>query len=104
METRERGIFIKKSSFKGGAIAKQPSEIRLRGLRVEEAIIELDRYLNHAFLAGLPSVRVIHGKGTGTLRRVVHEQLGSHPLVRSFRLADLERGAEGVTIVEMVER
>ncbi len=79
-------------------------EIHLRGLRVEEAIIELDRYLNHAFLAGLPSVRVIHGKGTGTLRRVVHEQLANHPLVRSFRLAELERGAEGITLVELFER
>ena len=81
---------------------KSPGEeIHLRGLRVEEALTKLDRYLNHAFLAGLFSIRVVHGKGTGTLRQVVREQLAKHPLVKSFRYGDWGEGGAGVTIVEL---
>jgi len=71
---------------------------------VDEALLKLDQYLNEAFLAGLSTVRVIHGKGTGTLRQAVRQELGSHPLVKSFRLAALEDGGEGVTIVELEDR
>ncbi len=57
-------------------------EVHLRRLTVDEALLKLDKYLNDAFMAGLFRVRVIHGKGTGTLRQVVSEQLAKHPLVK----------------------
>jgi DNA mismatch repair protein MutS2 len=76
-------------------------EVHLRRLRVDEAMPKLDQYLNDAFLAGLHSVRVIHGKGEGILRQVVREQLAQHPLVKSFRAAELDEGGGGVTIVEL---
>lgn len=73
-------------------------EIDLRGQRVEEVAERLDKYLDDAFLAGLPFVRIIHGKGTGTLRRAVRQQLDHHPLVRSHRLGERGEGEEGVTV------
>jgi len=80
------------------------SELRLRHLTVDEASFRLDQYLNDAFMAGLPSVRIVHGKGTGTLRQAVHEALAKHPLVKSFRLADYGEGDYGITLVELVNR
>ena len=79
-------------------------EVRLRRLTVDEAVLKLDKYLNDAFMAGLVRVRVIHGKGTGTLRQVVSEQLSKHPLVESYRLAGYGEGEEGVTIVELATK
>lgn len=78
-----------------------PAEIHLRRLTVDEALFRLDRYLNDAFIAGLPTVRVIHGKGTGTLRHAVREELKGHPLVKSFRPAEFEEGGNGATVVEL---
>jgi DNA mismatch repair protein MutS2 len=77
------------------------SELRLRRLTVDEALWRLDQYLNDAFMAGLVSVRIVHGKGTGTLRRSVHESLSRHPLVKYYRLGDYGEGDYGVTIVEL---
>jgi len=76
-------------------------ELRIRRLTVDEALFRLEQYLNDAFMAGLPSVRIVHGKGTGTLRQAVHEVLAKHPLVKSFRLGDYGEGDYGVTIVEL---
>ncbi len=76
-------------------------EVRLRQLTVDEALLKLDKYLNDAFVAGFYQVRVIHGKGTGTLRHMVKEYLATHPLVKSFRLAGYGEGGSGVTIVEL---
>jgi len=76
-------------------------ELRLRHLTVDEALFRLDQYLNDAFMAGLPLVHIVHGKGTGTLRRAVHEMLAKHPLVKSYRLGDYGEGDYGVTIVEL---
>ena len=56
---------------------------------------ELDRYLNDAYMAGLPFVRIVHGKGTGVLRQVVREYLRGHPLVKSFDFAGSREGGEG---------
>ncbi len=81
-----------------------PLELEIRGRRVAEAEQTLERYLNDAYLAGLPFVRVIHGRGTGTLRRVVREILASHPLVASFEGAPERDGGEGVTIVHLIAR
>lgn len=79
-------------------------ELRLRHLTVDEAMWQLDQYLSDAFTAGLYSVRIVHGKGTGQLRRAVHGLLAGHPLVRSFRLGDCCEGDYGVTIVELRDR
>jgi DNA mismatch repair protein MutS2 len=77
-------------------------QLDLRGQRRDEAVQELDRYLNDAYLAGLKTVRVVHGKGTGAVRQAVHELLGGHPLVRRFAAAPREAGGEGATEVELV--
>jgi DNA mismatch repair protein MutS2 len=79
-------------------------ELLLRRLTVEEALDRLDQYLYDAFMAGLSSVRIVHGKGTGKLRRAVHESLAKHPLVKSYRLGDYGEGDYGVTIVELTNR
>ena len=79
-------------------------EVRLRQLTVDEATLKLDQYLHDAFMAGLYQVRVIHGKGTGTLRQVVREQLAKHPLVKSYRPGGYGEGGAGVTIVELAEK
>jgi len=79
-------------------------ELLLRRLSVEEALDRLDQYLYDAFMAGLPSVCIVHGKGTGKLRRAVHESLAKHPLVKSYRLGDYGEGDYGVTVVELTNR
>jgi DNA mismatch repair protein MutS2 len=76
-------------------------ELRIRRMRIEEALPKLDHYLNSAFMAGLPWVRIVHGKGTGVLRQAVHEVLTGHPLVKSFRFGDWGEGGTGVTMVEL---
>ena len=80
------------------------SEVHLRRLTVDEALLKLDKYLHDAFMAGLWQVRVVHGKGTGTLWRVVGEQLAKHPLVRSYRPGGYGEGGSGVTIVELTSK
>jgi DNA mismatch repair protein MutS2 len=80
-----------------------PRELHLRGLRVEAALYELDRYLDQASLARHEEVRIVHGKGTGAIRAAVHERLREHPLVRSFRLAEAGEGDSGATVVELGE-
>jgi DNA mismatch repair protein MutS2 len=79
-------------------------ELLLRRLTVEEALYRLDQYLYDAFMASMPSVRIVHGKGTGKLRRAVHESLARHPLVKSYRLGDYGEGDYGVTVVELTNR
>ena len=79
-------------------------EVRLRHLTVDEALPKLDQYLHDAFMAGLFQVRIIHGKGTGTLRRVVQERLAKHPLVKSYRPGEYGEGGDGVTIVQLADK
>jgi len=81
-----------------------PTEIHLRRLTVDDALFRLERYLNNAYLADIPTVLVIHGKGTGTLRQAVRDELKNHPLVKSFRRAELEDGGDGATIVELADQ
>lgn len=75
-------------------------EITLLGKTVDEAIAELDKYLDDAYLAHMPSVRIVHGKGTGALRKGVHNYLRKVKYVSSFRLGEFGEGDAGVTIVE----
>ena len=81
-----------------------PDEVRLRQLTVDEALLKLDKYLHDAFMAGLYQVRVVHGKGTGTLRLMVIRELAKNPLVHSFRGGGRGEGSRGVTVVEMAEK
>jgi DNA mismatch repair protein MutS2 len=76
-------------------------ELDLRGQRAEDAIISLDRYLESAYLAGLPWVRIIHGKGTGKLRQVVREALDQHPNVKSYESGGEKEGGDGVTVAKL---
>jgi DNA mismatch repair protein MutS2 len=74
----------------------------LRGQRVEEILPRLDKYLDDAFLAGMPFVHIIHGKGTGALRTAVRQQLRDHPLVKSHRPGQEGEGGSGVTVVYLM--
>ena len=75
------------------------TEINLLGKTVDEALAALDKYLDDAYLAHLPSVRVVHGKGTGALRSAVHSHLKRLKYVKEFRLGEYGEGDAGVTIV-----
>ena len=91
----------------GGVSAPKPaspgSRIDLRGCTVDQALDQLDEYLDTAFRAGLPSARIIHGKGTGTLRRAVRRFLADHPLVAEYAGASPRDGGEGVTETKLVQ-
>jgi len=80
--------------------ASVSTEINLLGKTVDEALAELDKYLDDAYLAHLPSVRIVHGKGTGALRKGVHNYLRRMKHVASFHLGEFGEGDAGVTIVE----
>jgi len=85
----------------GGHGAPPPIQLDLRGARADEALAELERYLNDAALAGYDRIRVVHGKGTGALRIAVRAALAAHPLVRSHEPAGRTEGGEGATIVKL---
>lgn len=91
----------KPAAVAGGASALRASpgmELDLRGLRAEEALDSLDRYLENAFMAGLPFVRIIHGKGTGRLRQVIRDALRQSPHVHRHESGQDAEGGEGVTV------
>ena len=69
------------------------------GMRVDEALPVIDKYLDDAYLAHLPQVSIIHGRGTGALRDAVHKHLRNLKYVKSFRLGEFGEGDRGVTIV-----
>ncbi|MDL2280814.1 endonuclease MutS2 [Selenomonadales bacterium OttesenSCG-928-I06] len=73
-------------------------QIDIRGLTVEEAVLELDRYIDQALLSNLNEVLIIHGKGTGSLRKGIKTYLEQHPKIKSNRIADLNEGGMGATL------
>lgn len=104
----EEPLYLKKQksqSRKGGAMKMGKSfsvspEINLLGKTVDEAVAELDKYLDDAYLAHLSQVRIVHGKGTGALRAGIHKYLKKQKNIKSFRLGEFGEGDAGVTIVE----
>ena len=90
-----------KSKIKMSKSLSVSPEINLLGKTVDEAVAELDKYLDDSLLSHLNSVRVVHGKGTGALRKGIHEYLRRQKHVKSYRLAEFGEGDAGVTIVEL---
>ena len=88
----------------GTPVSSPGTRIDIRGQTVDESWSQLDRYLDQAMRAGLTQAHIIHGKGTGALRRAVREFLADHPLVSGYREAGYREGGEGVTIVDIVRR
>ncbi len=76
-------------------------QLDLRGWRVEDALSEVDSYLNDAAMTGMHTVRLLHGKGTGALRQAIREELRHHPLVKSFESAPQREGGDGITVVTL---
>ncbi len=95
---RQKGVQVTVSSHGSGDMRM---EINLIGRTVDEATEELEKYLDRAFLAGLPRVRVIHGHGAGILRRGVREFLKGHPHVAAIEEAPQNEGGQGATLVEL---
>jgi DNA mismatch repair protein MutS2 len=77
------------------------STLNIIGLRVDEAISDVERFLNQAALVDLQEVTIIHGVGTGALMKAVHEHLDGHPLIKKYRSSDQSEGGRGVTVVTM---
>ena len=96
-----------KSSFKMEQVrvdiplATPRREVNVVGLRVHEALPIVDKAVDDALLGGLSSLDIIHGKGTGRLKKAIWDHLDSHTLVRDFHTASIEMGGEGVTVVEL---
>jgi DNA mismatch repair protein MutS2 len=91
-----------KKSKAEAALPESPGiELDLRGQRADDAEIALERYLDAAFLAGLPFVRIIHGKGTGRLREVVRQALRNHPHIKSSEPGGEKEGGDGVTVAKL---
>jgi DNA mismatch repair protein MutS2 len=83
------------------AATKIVTEINLLGMNVDEALFQLEKYLDQALLAGLTGCRVIHGKGTGILRQAVQKYLKAHPVVESVAFAEQNEGGLGATVVRL---
>ncbi|MEB2287176.1 MAG: endonuclease MutS2 [Anaerolineae bacterium] len=83
-------------------VASPGLELDLRGQRIEDAVPALEDYLDAAYMAGLPFVRIIHGKGTGALRVAIRDRLHGHPLVGRYQTGQPKEGGDGVTVVSLV--
>jgi DNA mismatch repair protein MutS2 len=104
----QRGESLRAGSVETGSASSSISlpaspgmELDLRGKRADEALDDLDRYLDAAFLSGMPFVRIIHGKGTGKLRDAVRQALRQNPHVKSFEGGGEKEGGEGVTVAKL---
>jgi len=95
-------VVPKETRVQRAAAASPGMELDLRGKRADEALELTETYLNNAYLASLPWVHIIHGKGTGVLKQVVRERLKDHPLVQSFRNGEIAEGGDGITVVKLI--
>ncbi len=85
----------------GGGVRSASTEVDLRGMATDEAILKMERFIDGAMLSNLNTVTIIHGKGTGALRSAVQQRLRSYRGIKSFRLGKYGEGEDGVTIVEL---
>ena len=92
---------FRSTMLKVKAMLDAKGEVDVRGMSAEEALFEVDNFLSRAIMAGLPSVTVIHGKGTGVLRTAVQQHLRKNKRVKSVRSGVYGEGEQGVTIVEL---
>ena len=93
------GISTRGVSSKSVRSAK--TELDLRGMTADEALVELDRFIDSCVLSNVPSITIIHGKGTGVLRAAVQQRLKSHKNIQTFRLGAYGEGESGVTVAEL---
>ncbi len=91
----------KKSSFRNTKAMDIKTEIDLRGVDTEELYDRVDKYLDDCVMSGLKEATIVHGKGTGALRKATHELLRNHPHVKSYRLGEVGEGDTGVTVVTL---
>jgi DNA mismatch repair protein MutS2 len=103
LEPTSRAKNLEKSALRRGEISVRSAktELDLRGSQLEPALLEIESFLDAAMLSNLSRVSIIHGKGTGALRKGVHEALSAMNFVKSFRLGNYGEGDSGVTIVEL---
>jgi DNA mismatch repair protein MutS2 len=99
VNSQERSAGVSSNISRSKIPAK--NELNLRGQRVDEALLELDQFIDNAQLAGIGLLSIIHGKGTGALRSAVQQHLRGHAAVKSYRLGRYGEGEDGVTIVEL---
>ncbi|MDZ4745708.1 MAG: endonuclease MutS2 [bacterium] len=92
MPERDMGVMLKMDSH---------TNLDLRGKRADEGLRELEMFINDAVLGNLTHVSIIHGKGTGAMRRVVQDYLKEHPQIKTSRLGTIQEGGDGVTIIEL---
>ncbi|MEG2653703.1 MAG: Smr/MutS family protein, partial [Ruthenibacterium sp.] len=85
----------------GNAVRNASMEINLLGLNTEEALMEVDQFIDNGVLSGQNMLYLIHGKGAGILRKAIHSHLKGHRSVKSYRLGTYGEGEAGVTVVEL---
>ncbi len=98
---RKRANAEPSSALRSSIVMRAAAELVLLGKRVDEALGEIDQFIDDAVLAGLSPVRIVHGKGTGALRKATHEYLSRDKRVLSFRLGGDGEGGDGVTVAEL---
>ena len=100
-ETKKNLMKFVPKKYSGSEIKSVKTEIDLRGMQLEEALMEVDMFLDRSIMAGVSSVTLIHGKGMGVLRSGIHNMLRKHPHVKTFRQGKYGEGENGVTVVEL---
>ena len=90
------------SSVHAAPTSSPGMELHVRGFMVDDAVPAVDEYLDQAYLAGLPWVHIVHGRGTGALRKAIRDHLRQHPLVKEYSKAPEDQGGDGVTVVRFV--
>jgi DNA mismatch repair protein MutS2 len=100
-EVKKTGATSTKKLLQERSTQSAGSTLDLRGLRVDEALMKTDQFLDASILSNVERIEIIHGKGTGQLRQAITEYLREHPQVRKYRLGTPQEGGDGVTIAEL---
>lgn len=92
---------VRRGESRSATVSTARIRIDLRGARVDEALSEVQRFVDEALVGGVPSVEILHGKGTGALRQAIHDQLARRGDLAGFAVAPPDRGGDGVTVVDL---